>query len=454
MLAIAKRMYEASPEALRALIWRAPQPFQLAPGYVKTRSALRKLAAMSSDEAAQSQKMLLAGALIWALETVPFYSHELGGVLNREDIKEDPFGCLAQFPVIDKNTLRAHSSELISTRVPQRRRYLATTGGSTGAPLEIWLSNNVWAREWAFVYDLLSKHGVSEGDVRVSLRGVRRLGAKPGMMENNPVYKEIRVSPFHLTASSIDELSQMFVRRKPVFIHGYPSAVRDLLALLGDRARQVLSSVKLVLLVSENLPYSEIVNIESSIDAKVLSFYGHSERACFAEWVPAYGEWRPNSLYGVVEILGARIVATGFINKAMPLVRYDTGDMVGGYRDHGVVGVGDGFRSIEGRWTHDFLVGKSGQRITMTALNTHIPEMRSVRKFQFVQGEVGKATLRVVMGATENAASVVSAVLNEFNEKCQGELIFNVQVVDDIPLSRLGKHAFIIREGAVADERS
>lgn len=445
MLTYAKSAYEQSPPLLRKLAWIIPQPFLLSRSYWRMKKQLTYGREIDREQQQSLQAKLLSNALCYALKNVPFYRSSLGRQLRLTDVDSDPFSALKEFPVISKDDLRDNLNDFVSRNIDKRSRYLATTGGSTGAPLQLWLANSVWATEWAFVFDLLANYGITPSDSRVSLRGVRRLTNSDAFYEENPLYREIRLSPFKLTHANLPEISLLIKNIKPRYIHGYPSAVRDLLVLLGDDSREVLQSVRVILLVSENLPSGEAEYLARISGVPIASFYGHTERACFAPWVESCGIWVPHWLYGVTELYRNRIVATGFINPAMPLIRYDTGDVVAGNETDRILNPGDGFTAIEGRWSQDFMIGRSGQKITMTALNTHIPAMRWVRKFQFFQENKGEAILRLMMVDQSNQRDVIALIQQEFQRKCGDELKVTPLVVDDIPLSRLGKHAFIIR---------
>lgn len=443
MLATAKQYYEKSPNWVRKALGVFPQPFTLSASYRSTARFLSDIDAYPQQKKVSLQRDLLGRQLAYALENIPFYFENLGRTVSLHDCIEVPFDVLSQFPVIDKSVL-VDNFESLCNPAFKGRAHLATTGGSSGAPINILLEDRVWAVEWAYVFNLLRRFGVSPRDTRVSLRGVRRLASDNKAVEFNPIYKEFRVSPFKLTPLNISQIADIFLKEKPAYVHGYPSAVFDLLALFGDKAKIYFRDVKVILLVSENLPDFLRRQIESLSGCPVSSFYGHSERACFAPWSDEESAWIPDFSYGVTEILERRIVSTGFINAAMPLVRYDTGDFVVSDLPDGVVLPGSGFTSIEGRWNQDSLTGKSGQKLTMTALNTHIEEMRYVRKFQFYQRIPGVVELRLVMADCDDR--VVEAIRREFQNKCGGELDVDAIVCNEIEASRLGKHRMIVNE--------
>ena len=444
MLSLAKDIYERAPSGLRSLFEAFPQPFLLTRPYWSTKNHLKRFAKMSYEAQILEQRNLLKSTLVNAVTSVPYYKETVSSNFSKADIASDPFAVLREFPILSRDTVANNLDYFISDKVPERSRYLATTGGSTGTPLKIWLHNDVWAKEWAFVYDYLNQFGVGVADKRVSLRGVRRMNISDAAFELNPLYKELRVSPFHLASAHIGAIQARVKKSGFSYLHGYPSAIRDLISLLGpERCRELFSDCKVILAVSENVYEPDVKYIESATGSRLASFYGHSERACFAPYYKDKALWVPNALYGVSEAQKSKLIVTGFINNAMPLIRYDTDDEVNVPSD-GVFKVGYGFGRVNGRWNQDYMVGKSGQKITMTALNSHIEEFKFVRKFQFVQTIRGFCVVKIVW-TDDPGGNILNKIVDEFRNKCGNELNITSQIVKDIPLSNNGKHAFIIK---------
>ena len=445
MLNFAKKIYERSPSLIKKIAWAFPQPFTLSPKYLKTKKILTEFKNYEPNIITKIQSDLLAKQLIFCIRTVPFYKFFFKQHITENDIYNDPYSILKEFPIITKENIEENIKLFLSTDHNSKTMFMTTTGGSTGKPVHVYLSNATWAKEWAFVYNLLQNYGVKTWDKRISFRGVRKLDANNNIYEENPIYREIRISPFHLSKIHIKKIKEIIYNSNAHYIHGYPSAIRELLTLIGDESQKIFKKFKVILLVSENLKEEEIKNINKLTGCPVASFYGHTERLCFAPWSHKKRLWIPNSLYGVTEIIDSKIIATGFINSAMPLIRYNTEDYVISDNQNVLLSPGEGFISIEGRWNHDYLVGKNNQKITMTALNTHIPEMALINKFQFFQEKKGEAILKLKISSENVDYKSIKNIKKEFEDKCSGELKIIPIIVDDIPLSRIGKHKFIVK---------
>jgi phenylacetate-CoA ligase len=254
-------------------------------------------------------------------------------------------------------------------------------------------------------------------------------------VEVNPTYRELSVSPFHLVKVHKQQIARAIAEYRPRYIHGYPSAIQELLLLLGDEAGSVLEDIRCVLTVSEDMPDNFEKMVRDTLGCRVLSFYGMTERVSFIE-KSASGKWIPNSCYGYTEILDGEIVGTGFTNCAMPLLRYRTGDCVDVNSEGEVVG-------IRGRWSHASLIGAQGNAISMTALNVHSEYAARVGPIQFVQKEKG----RVEVCALESAdASALKQLVLEYESKVGQGLVFIPRIVGEFKKSPVGKGILVVSE--------
>jgi phenylacetate-CoA ligase len=134
------------------------------------------------------------------------------------------------------------------------------------------------------------------------------------------------------------------------------------------------------------------------------------------------------------------VLGTGFVSTAMPLIRYDTGDLAT---------VVDPPSSLNCRrlrvkdlvscWKQEYLVTIEGALVTPTVLY----ENNSVaRQFQFVQTTPGQAILRVVPepGVGEQQ---LRELVETINAGAGGLLETELEVVAEIPASSRGKRRFV-----------
>ena len=271
-----------------------------------------------------------------AATTVPYYRQQWRR--RRRDGDRRPVEDLASWPVLDKAAVKADPWAFVSE--PSRRDPLFTehTSGTTGTPLTLW-----WSREatrcWYALFEARTRrwHGVSRHDPWAILGGqpiVAPGRQRPPYWVWNPAMSQLYLSSYHLHAESIDDYSRALARHGSTHLVGYPSSLATMARLLGVRA--ALPELRAVLTNAESLLPAQRQTIEEAFGVPVRDMFGQ------AEIVAAGSECDHGTLHawpevGIVEILdrcgGAvppgrqgRLVATGLLNPAMPLVRYDSGD--------------------------------------------------------------------------------------------------------------------------------
>lgn len=443
MLGGLKSIYVALPSFVTHLIKYFPQPFVFSNAFRKGFNESVKACVHHDVDQAEVQSQRLANTLFQAQLSVPYYRDVKRYDFSEFEIYDAPHKVLSHWERLCPSVLCETPELLISESVPRFKRYFVTTGGSTGEPKSIWLSNTMWAYEWGYVFGLLSTIGVSHRHPRISFRGVRRSSSMSESYSFNPLYNEYRYSPFDLNEKKKDEVETLFYTVGECWVHLYPSSLRFLSQIFGSKLAHIMKNVRGILLVSESVDSEQVKTWQSELSIPILTFYGASERVCFAPLLnlPDGLRYVPSQTYGITEYVDDEIVATGFLNEAMPLIRYRTGDSavcdVQGRFDKIT-----GFETITGNRDGSFLLGINGERITQTALNTHDPKFQKFGRFQFSQNQLGSAVISIekVEGMTKDDCDYL---LKTFQDKCGPSLTLSACFVDKIPLTQSGKFKYI-----------
>ena len=123
----------------------------------------------------------------------------------------------------------------------------------------------------------------------------------------------------------------------------------------------------------------------------------------------------------------------------MPLIRYRTGDFATRLESHCECGRDwDRFSEVVGHWKQDMVIGKSGTKISVTALNMHGPLFERVVRYQYCQEKTGICVIKLMVapGFVEGDRLTIKRA---YDRKVGNEVDFRVEVVDLIPLSPRGK---------------
>lgn len=372
--------------------------------------------------------------LIYSYENVPYYKKLF------DKCKFNPYEMTS---IVDMNCLPFLSKDIIINNFDDLKSnedincYVAATGGSTGKPLKVLLDTKSIYEEKAFIYNYWAELGYDyKKSKTITLRGVE-FGNK--IYKANPIDNQIILSPFRLNKDTLPKYIKIINKFKPEFIHGYPSAIYNLCKLINAENIKLKVNIKGVFFVSENVDPVEKKYIEETLDCKSLIFYGHSERAVFAE---KYEDgYRFNGLYGAVEFIPEKekdhysIVCTGFINKKMPLIRYKLDD---------VAIIKDGKIDIVGHWDKEMLIGKNDEKISMASINFHNDVFKKIKMYQFEQHTKGAVILKIVED-DKLSEDDIKQIKNALNVKLKGVIDFTIKIVDKIELTNRGKHKKILQ---------
>jgi phenylacetate-CoA ligase len=448
-----RRVYESLPPVLTRAVGLVPFGWMAGRAYrdVLARHAFFEEA--SRDEVRAYQEKRLGEMLDFATDQVEAYAP------MRSAVERLPaFDALAEFPLLSKEELQADMARFLPRDFERIPHYEITTGGTSGNQLRFYVDDASQSVETAFVHRLWSRVGYTPRSRKAAFRGVPFPDLRPGVYwKSNPVYNEMQFSPYHMSESTLGAYVDELLRYDPSYFHGYPSAI-DLLAeyVLRNGLTDSFRCVRAVLLVSEAVTTPQRERIESAFGARAFAMYGHSERLIMGGECEVTSVYHQTPDYGVMEVVGddgaqcrpgerGELVGTGLLNRSMPLIRYRTGDRATLLEPSCECGRHwDRFSDIEGRWKQDMLEGRSGARISLTALNMHGPLFDRVTRYQYYQKKPGSCTLRV-MPAPGFSERDEATILKAFRAKVGEELLLTIEVVDDIPLTERGKLRLLIR---------
>jgi phenylacetate-CoA ligase len=390
-----------------------------------------------------------------AYEHVPFYrdrynAHNIGP----EDLRtlED----LARFPTVTKDDLRNELERMRSTSFPKSKFQYHTTGGSTAKPVGLyWESDRTVPLERAFMRRQWRWAGFEmEKDRSIVLRGIPIPGGK---LFEEAAGNQLRISTYDLTESNIDELIGVIDDFKPKAIQAYPSAAFIVAQHIARRGGHRFPYLDVILCGSENIYPWQRMAIESAFGCRAYSWYGQSEYVSLAGECEYSTEYHFYAEYGITEFIRhdgshaepgetGEIVATGFNNFAMPLIRYRMEDLAT-LSTRTTCECGRHYiraNRIEGR-LQEMIVSKLGNLVSMTAINMHNDVFDNVYQFQFQQDSPG--VLRMVIARKPTYQPQDEArIRKELGAKLRDQFELIIDYVDQIPVTARGKVSFLVQK--------
>lgn len=393
--------------------------------------ALIRADAMTDAEKLREQMRLFKQMLQHAYDHTVYYKNLFDSLaLKPADIQtiED----LKKLPVLTKKDLQEHYAELQADDITDF--YEVSTGGTTGKPTHVLMERDAIWREWAFAYHYWSKFGYDFKTSRLAtLRGVN-LGKRQS--EINPLYNEIRLNLFAMNRGNIRQYVRAAEKYGADFMYGYPSAVYNFCRLAREADIDLAGKFKAALLISENLyPFQKEV-ITAVLSCPIAIFYGHSERAVFAE---EYGQgYLFQPLYGVTEIAAdGTLVVTGFINGKMPLIRYEVDDRVEEIAGNTV---------IVGHRNSEYLYGANGERFRATLLDFHGYLAQTFAQYQFIQEKAGSCILNAVPYSDELNTNQIKEIEKKIRQKFGAAITCEIRIVKELEMTPRGKYQMVIQK--------
>lgn len=392
---------------------------------------------------------------------VPYYRKWFGEHNISSEIKT--FNDFQKLPLLNKDIVEMNGINMINDKYSLASLEVRTTGGTTGKQLRFYTEPELYiGREYPFIDAIWGRIGYIRGKSRVAQ--IRNQVINNGLWMENHRSGVLVFDTYHLSDYNIDKILRKLIEWKAEFLHTYPSTALILCDYIRRERINFHSSLRAILVTSENLYPGQKETIEEYLQARCFTFYGHSEAAGLAGWCECSDLYHIQSEYGYIELVDehgdvidapnirGEIVCTGFDNFAMPFIRYRTGDY-SSYADNQLCKCGRHYKllnRIEGRWMQEMFIGKEGNKISMTALNMHTDIFKNVENYQFVQNEIGKCILKIVKNDNYSLLDE-QKIQREILSKFDTSLSLQFEYVKKIDKTIAGKQRYIIQNVITSD---
>jgi phenylacetate-CoA ligase len=354
------------------------------------------------------QEERLAYVLHRAATRVPYYQEQWS--VRRRHGDRASWEYLENWPILEKEPLRQNPIAFVANDRNIRHMYHDYTSGSTGTPLDLWLSRET-VRAWYALFEarLRRWNGVSRQLNWAILGGQPVVPAardRPPFWVWNTAMNQLYLSVNHVSRQNASAYLEALRHYRITHMVVYPSSAAVLAREAIDLGLRPLG-LKVVITNAEPLFPWQRDAIRWAFGCEVRETYG------MAEIVSAAGECPSGVLHlwpevGWLEVLSdlddarlpagnsGRLVATGLLNADMPLIRYAVGDR----GRAAVMGEGCGcgrtlpaLAGLEGR-VNDLLITKDGRRVycPLSSILHRLP----IREAQLIQETLDRLRVRYV----------------------------------------------------------
>lgn len=424
--------------------------------FLSTYNELQKNQWESYSELKKEQDKKLRKLVCFAYANVAFYKKQfdqLGITVSDIECIED----LNKLPVINKETIKNNWDDFKPIGLQKIKYYNIATGGSTGVPFSYRISKQARLISGCLTYRGWGYAGYELSDRMVFVGGSSLdIGSKASIIKKvHEVGRNIKkLSSFDMNDKDMENYISVINKFKPKFIRGYASAIYHLADWIKDN-KIIIHQPHACLTTSEKLFPEMRKTIKEVFACDVFDGYGLNDGGLSAYECSEHNGLHIDTERSILEVIDedgnqlnneeGRIVATTLCDYAMPLIRYDTGD-IGAISDENC-SCGREYKllkEIVGR-SVDILTTPEGKKIHgWFFLYIFWKYCKGIKKYQVVQVSKEHIIIKIIpeKGFDETQLDEIRKIVKLRSQSWNLEFEF----VDSIERTKAGKYKFIINE--------
>jgi phenylacetate-CoA ligase len=368
---------------------------------------------------------------------------------------------LARLPVLTKTDVRTRLDELITPDIPRNRLMEMRTGGSTGTPLILYLTEDVSEQRNAAARRSDRWTGWEVGEPIGAVWGNPELPRTiKERLRDQLLQPMFFLDTMATTPDAVRQFARDWRRARATMLFGHAHSIYLLAELIrqhkieGIRPRAIIAT-SMMLVSSERAAIEEVFGI------RVFDRYGCEEVGLIGCECEVHDGLHMNIDHLVIEFLRpdgspcapgevGYIVVTDLLNYNMPMIRYRVEDMAAPMNGPCACGRGLPLMSrVAGRLA-DFLIRRDGVRIAgISLIENSVTKFSGLAQVQLIQESIDRFVLRVVPDAAFTG-EVRHQLVGYFETTFPGARI-DVELVPTIARESNGKFRFAICKVAGGD---
>ena len=375
-----------------------------------------------------------------AREYVPFYQKYWSEC-------EKSYEELKNWPIITKQKINEFPDLFIDARFKKSQLYHDHTSGTTGTPLDIYLDYDSVKEQYALFEARVKQKYNIELDEPWAIIGAQRVTdvnrKTPPFWVYNYASCQLYLSSLHIAKWSVTDYVNALVEYQPKCMIGYTNSIFELAREMLDEnlkfpLKAIITNGEAVSSIQKNI-------IESVFHCPVIETYGQAELVSFANTFPN-GKMYLSPEMGNIEfgqkqkidgINFAKLISTGLLNKAMPLIRYDTNDLVQDTIKH-INGYLPEIGKVLGR-NDDVLTLSDGRKIVQ--IDGIFTSDLKIKYGQIIQEDFDSFTINIVLENNWNDY-YKSKLISALKERL-GEVKININIMSSFEKTWAGKFRVI-----------
>lgn len=395
-----------------------------------------------SDYVNESQRIAIENLINHAVSTVTFYKK------NCYDLSFE------NFPIINKNIIRNNQDDFISESFNRNELFTMFTSGSTGTPFVCYQNIDKRKRVMAELIYYNEKLGYQVGNKLIFLRSLNERNKKSkfsSFKQNQTLVNvgELDDIQIHSTLKKVEKLSS-----KGALLMSYASTLDIFRTYFLNNIHKYDFNITGIISGAEMLHDETRVIMEEVFKCKCVSRYSNQENGVIGQDELENNVFFINEAHYYIEVFKfdkdepvqpgeiGRIVITDLYNYAMPMIRYDTGD-IGAITYAYKNGVKKKVIHNFGGRKIDMVYKTDGTILSPHKISVTFWSFNGINQFQFIQ--IGPLDYKVVLNVKSSFKDE-----NKVAEKLYDLLGENAKIsfeyVNDIPALTSGKRKYIMNQ--------
>lgn len=389
-----------------------------------------------------------------AIAHVPFYRerYRREGIAAEDILTLDDFSHL---PTIRPEDLANSAEQLHAERFDSYHPLPTYTSGTTGQVKALFRGSRQEAFRRAALWRIFSMHGYTFKQRRITLEPPRTFVPCPKLYDLDRIENNLVIEGRELLAGRHREIIDLIRSFRPTMLWSLPN---PLVSLADYMENHDLPPIPLTLVVTYGekiFPHTQAM-IRKAFPARYLDYYGNRENT-IAAWAEPCGRFTEFSEYCHLENTAddggaGDLISTSLHNFAMPLIRYNTGDLVTDLHYDSPESPRPSFELLGGRGK-DLLLTRDGLTPSYVLLYLEHQKFTKFRTVQLEQTAIDEVILRVEVGSEYDRVVDEPKVIEYATEALMGKFRVTIEYVDRIPLSEGGKFRPVLSPLALAEVR-
>lgn len=404
----------------------------------KVYEGYRELKESSGKLVKETQEEKIKKLIKQAKENTEFYS----------EIKSDN---ITDFPVINKATIKENYDKFVAKNYIDKNLHKMSTSGSTGTPFTVIQNSEKRSRVLAELIYYNKEIGFSFGEKQVFFRVWTEKNKKTKLQKFLQNLVPIDISD--LSEENLKIISEKLKKDKKIKnILSYASTLDELSKFMIENGYKSTDfSVSSIISGSEILQDETRRKLKNVFKCNVISRYSNQENGILAQEYIDSKNMRLNNTNYYIEFLKqdsdeeaeegevARVVITDLYNYAIPMIRYDTGDLAI-YKNDGMTQNDRVITEIFGRRV-DSIYDTKGNIVSPHAITNNMWGLDKVKQFKFQQ--LNYNGYKIILNKEKDVTIQERELIDKIKKIVGIDANIMIEYVDEIPILASGKRKYI-----------